>query len=236
MTHGSDRLNLQASGTPLRKVADQPGIIPLFPLPNLVLFPGVAVPLHIFEPRYREMIADVSQSHGIIGMMLLKGEWESDYYAYPDIFSIGCAGKISRLEKLPDERYNLVLTGTSEFRLIREIRERSYRQAQVQWCPIDPVSMDLDAEAMEGLRELLFEYLGDTAAAAWKSLVEQRGLRGADLVNFLCFHLDVPAIEKQTMLEARDGRLDCLFDVLTFKLEERKLGRSGPQGGTGHVQ
>src|ERR1700732_3420710 len=89
------------------KVAELPRIIPLFPLPNLVLFPGVAVPLHIFEPRYREMIADVSASHGIIGMMLLKGDWERDYYAYPDIFEVGCAGRISLLTPLPDGRYNL---------------------------------------------------------------------------------------------------------------------------------
>ena len=215
-------------------MAELPRIIPLFPLPNLVLFPGVAVPLYIFEPRYREMIADVSDSHGIIGMMLLKGEWERDYYANPDTFDIGCAGKISDLVKLPDGRYQIVLEGLSEFRIVRESRDKSYRQAEVEWCPVDP-PMDIDAEATEGLRQLLFEYLGDTASAAWKSL-QERGLSGADLVNFLCFHIDVPAIEKQTLLEARGSRLDCLFDVLTFKLEERKLGGPGPHGGAGGVQ
>jgi hypothetical protein len=190
--------------------------------------------LHIFEPRYREMIAEVASTHGIIGMMLLKGEWERDYYSNPDTFGVGCAGKISELIKLSDGRYNLVLEGLSEFRVVRENRERSYRQAEVEWCPVEP-PMDIDAEAMEGLRQLLFEYLGDTATAAWKSLIE-RGLRGPELVNFLCFHLDVPAIEKQTLLEARGSRLDCLFDVLTFKLEERKLGGPGSHGGSGNVQ
>ncbi len=57
-------------------MAALPTIIPIFPLPNLVLFPGLSVPLHIFEPRYREMIADVADAHGIIGMALLKGDWE----------------------------------------------------------------------------------------------------------------------------------------------------------------
>jgi hypothetical protein len=218
----------------VEKVADLPRIIPLFPLPNLVLFPGVAVPLLIFEPRYREMIADVSASHGIIGMMLLKGDWERDYYANPDTFQIGCAGKISELVKLPDGRYQIVLEGVSEFRVVRESRDKSYRQAEVEWCPVDP-PMDIDDEATEGLRQLLFEYLGDTASAAWKSL-QERGLSGAELVNFLCFHIDVPAIEKQTLLEARGSRLDCLFDVLTFKLEERKLGGPGSHGGAGGVQ
>ncbi len=213
-------------------MAKLPNIIPLFPLPNLVLFPEVAVPLHIFEPRYREMVADVSQAHGIIGMVLLKAEWEREYYAHPDIYQMGCAGQITASAKLADGNYNLVLNGTSEFRVIREIRDRSYRQAEVEWCPVEPGALDLDAEALEGLRELLFSYLGDTAPAAWRSLMEQQGLGGADLVNFLCFHLDLPPIEKQTMLEARDGRVDCLFDILTFKLEERKLG-PGPQGGAG---
>lgn len=216
-------------------MADLPNIIPLFPLPNLVLFPGVSVPLRIFEPRYREMVADVGGADGIIGMMLLKGEWEREYYANPDIYSIGCAGKISRMVKQPDGEYYLILDGVSEFRLTREIREKSYRQGEVQWCPTNPESLDLDAEAMEGLRVLLFEFLGDLAAQVWSTLIEQRRMRGRELINFLCFHLDVPAIEKQTLLEAGKDRVDCLFDVLTFKMEERKLG-SGPRGGSGNVQ
>jgi uncharacterized protein len=218
------------------QVANLPDIIPLFPLPNLILFPGVAVPLHIFEPRYREMVADVAATHRVIGMTLLTGDWEREYAAYPDIFDIGCAGRITELVKLPNGRYNLMLQGTSEFRVLREIRGRSYRQAQVQWCPVEPQALDLDAETFEALRQLLFSYLGDSALKVWRSIVEERGLRGAQLVNFLCFHLDVPAIEKQTMLEAGSGRVDCLFDVLTFKLEERKLGSSGRRGGPGTVQ
>jgi uncharacterized protein len=217
-------------------VADLPDIIPLFPLPNLVLFPGVVVPLHIFEPRYREMVADVAASHRVIGMALLKGEWEREYAAHPDIFDVGCAGRITELIKLPNGRYNLVLQGASEFRVVREIRGRAYRQAQVQWCPVDPRTLELDAETFEALRELLFSYLGDGAAKVWRSLVELHRLRGAQLINFLCFHLDVPAIEKQTMLEAGPGRVDCLFDVLSFKLEEGKLGSSGRRGGPGTVQ
>lgn len=221
--------------TALSKVADLPNIIPLFPLPNLVLFPGVSVPLRIFEPRYREMVAEVSAAHGIIGMMLLKGNWEPEYYSNPDVYPVGCAGRISRMVKQPDGEYYLILDGVSEFRLAREIRDKSYRQGEVQWCPTNPESLNLDAESMEGLRVLLFEYLGDTAAQVWSALIEQRKMRGPDLINFLCFHLDVAAIEKQTLLEAGNDRVDCLFDVLTFKVEERKLG-SGAGGGSGNVQ
>jgi uncharacterized protein len=217
-------------------VTESPSIIPLFALPNLVLFPGIKVPLHIFEPRYREMVADVSASHGIVGMMMLKGGWERDYYVYPDIFEIGCAGRIDELVKLPDGRINLILEGLSEFRVMREIRNRSYREAEVAWCPSERSEMELDLGAMAMLKELLFSFLGEVAGRVWESVVEERGLRDADLINFLCFHLDVTPIEKQTLLEARDTRAGVLLDVLTFKVEEGKLGPRGSGGGPSAVQ
>jgi len=217
-------------------VAELPEIIPLFPLPNFVVFPGVQVPLHIFEPRYREMVADVAVSHGIIGMMMLKCEWERDYHAFPDLYEIGCAGKISNISKLPDGRYNLILNGLAEFRVVREVRDRPYRQAQVEWCATPGDKLALDAHALAALRDLLVAYLGEPAREVWRSLVEQRGLRDAELINFICFHLDVSPIEKQTLLEARGERAECLVDVLTFKLEERKLGPAGSAGSSGPVQ
>lgn len=214
-------------------MADLPEIIPIFPLPNFVLFPGLSVPLHIFEPRYREMVADASQSHGIIGMSMLKGDWERDYYANPDIYEVGCAGKISSLARLPDGRFNLMLDGFSEFRLTREIRERSYRLGRVEWMPSQPERLELDTVGVEMLRNLLVRYLGDVGGEVWRNVVDERGLRGANLINFLCFHLDIPGLEKQTLLEAGEARADTLVDVLTFKLEERKLGPGGASGGGG---
>jgi hypothetical protein len=199
-------------------MADLPEIIPIFPLPNFVLFPGVKVPLHIFEPRYREMVAEVAMDHGIIGMMMLKGNWERDYYDYPDVYEVGCAGKISALVQLPDGKYNLMLDGMSEFRVLRE-------------------KLELDVLEMEHLHERLVSFLGNAAQEVWSSLVEQRGLRGAELINFICFHLDVSPIEKQTLLEAGENRAECLLDVMTFRLEERKLGPGGNEGGdSGPVQ
>jgi Lon protease-like protein len=218
-------------------VADLPDIIPLFPLPNFVLFPGLSVPLHIFEPRYREMVTNVAQSHGIIGMMMLKGDWERDYYAYPDIYTIGCAGKIAALSRLPDGRFNLILQGLSEFRVLREIRQLSYRQAEVEWCTVPSTTLELDEAAMMTLHQLLAGFLGEAADGVWRSLVEERGLRGAALINSICFHLDIPPIEKQTLLEAAESRGSCLLDVLTFKAEERKLGPGGTGGkGSGPTQ
>jgi Lon protease-like protein len=215
-------------------VAELPEIIPIFPLPNFVLFPGIKAPLHIFEPRYREMVAEVADQHGIIGMVMFKGDWEHDYHAYPDIFEIGCAGRIINLARLPDGRFNLMLDGFSEFRVTRELRERAFRQAMVQWQPSPAVA--LDDQAMENLRELMVRFLGPSALDVWRTLVEHRGLRDSELINFICFHLDVPSLEKQTLLEAGQARADCLLDVLTFKLEERKLGPGGPSGGSAPVQ
>ena len=216
-------------------MTEHPNIIPIFPLPNFVLFPGLTAPLHIFEPRYRNMIADASQGNGIIGITMLKGDWERDYYSYPDLYPVGCAGRITTLAKLPDGRYNLMLEGFSEFRLRQEFRDHAYRTAEVEWCAPDPGSLDLGASALEDLRELFQRFLGSTAADLWRSLVEERGLRGGDLINFICFHLDVYPIEKQTLLEAGASRANCLIDVLTFKLEERKLG-PGRSGGSGPLQ
>jgi uncharacterized protein len=212
-------------------VADRPHIIPLFPLPNFVLFPGVRVPLHIFEPRYREMVADVAETHGIIGMMMLKGPWEHDYNGFPDLFKVGCAGHIEELVKLPDGRFNLILSGIGEFEIEHELRERSFRQAQVKWLPPAGVESGLSDTAMATLREVLVGFLGEPANDVWHSLVDQRGLRGMELINFICFHLDVAPIEKQTLLEAHDNRANTLIDVLTFKLEERKLGPNGGSSG-----
>jgi Lon protease-like protein len=166
---------------------------------------------------------------------MLKGEWESDYHAFPDIFEIGCAGKITAIQRLPDGRFNLTLEGLSEFRVIREVRERAYRQARIEWCPAPCGDLRLDDRAMANLRELLVSYLGPPAVEVWRSLVDERGLRDADLINLIAFHLDIPALEKQTLLEARGARVSCLLDVITFKLEERKLG-PGSSGSSGLVQ
>jgi Lon protease-like protein len=198
------------------------------------MFPDVAAPLHIFEPRYREMVADASQADGIIGMTMLKGDWERDYHAFPDLFAIGCAGRIGALTRLADGRYNLMLEGFKTFRIVRELRDRAYRTAEVEWLP-DAIE-GVGAVALDALRELFVSFLGGQSAELWQSLVEQRGLQGAALINFICFHLDVAPIEKQTLLEAGALRANCLADVLTFKLEERKLGPTKPGSGSGPIQ
>src|SRR5919106_4107358 len=106
-----------------------PSSIPIFPLPNVVLFPQVFLPLHIFEPRYREMIADALGGDRIIGMVLLRPGWEGDYDGRPPVYPIGCAGVITHAEPLPDGRYNTVLRGIEKFQIMGEDASKAYRLA-----------------------------------------------------------------------------------------------------------
>src|SRR5262245_19296625 len=108
-----------------------PPTLPLFPLPNVVLFPNVFLPLHIFEPRYREMVADALNGDRIIGMVLLRPGWESDYEGRPQVYPVGCAGVITNHERLSDGRYNIVLKGIEKFRILGEDGSRHYRIAAV---------------------------------------------------------------------------------------------------------
>src|SRR5437660_2837453 len=107
-------------------------LLPLFPLPNVVLFPNVFLPLHIFEPRYREMVADAVASDRMIGVVLLRPGWDRDYEGRPPIYPIGCSGVMTHVERLGDGRYNIVLRGLERFRILEENQERSYRRASVE--------------------------------------------------------------------------------------------------------
>src|SRR5213079_2365796 len=107
-------------------------LLPIFPLPNVVLFPNVFLPLHIFEPRYREMVADAVASDRMIGMVLLRPGWDRDYEGTPPVYPIGCSGVITHVEAQADGRFNIVLRGLERFRILEEDRTRSYRRAIVE--------------------------------------------------------------------------------------------------------
>src|SRR5688500_5868209 len=116
-----------------------PPTIPIFPLPNAVLFPNVFMPLHIFEPRYRVMVADALAGDRIIGMVLLKPGFEPQYEGRPPVYAIGCAGVITHSDSLPDGRFNIVLRGIEKFRITGEDESKAYRLASVEPIP-EPVS------------------------------------------------------------------------------------------------
>ncbi len=107
----------------------------LFPLPNLVMFPHVMQPLHIFEPRYREMLEDSLADDRLIAMTTLKPGWEKDYEGRPPMFSYGCIGRVTTSHQLADGTYNVLLLGLSRIKLLGEVDSgRLFRTAKVQLC------------------------------------------------------------------------------------------------------
>lgn len=95
--------------------------IPIFPLPDVVLFPHTMLPLHIFEPRYRKMVQDCLAGDKRLAMGLLKAGWEKDYYGRPPIHAIAGAGEIVKHEELPDGRFNILVRGTMRIGITAEL-------------------------------------------------------------------------------------------------------------------
>lgn len=118
-----------------------PDTIAIFPLPDVTLLPNTTQPFHIFEPRYRAMVADALASDSIIGMATLRPGFEADYEGRPDVYPVGCAGVIVSSERLPDGRYNIVLRGLAKFTILGEDRSRPYRLAEVEERP-EPEAAD----------------------------------------------------------------------------------------------
>ena len=115
----------KAESSALREQASAlPSEIPLFPLPETSLFPRVSRPFLIYEPRYREMIADALKGDKVIGMVRLRPGFEKDYEGRPPIYGVGCAGTIEKYEQLPDGRYVILLRGLTTFRIVSEEAQR----------------------------------------------------------------------------------------------------------------
>jgi Lon protease-like protein len=189
-----------------------PATIPIFPLQDVMLFPNVARPLHIFEPRYRAMVADALKGNRIIGMVMLRAGHEAEYEGRPPIYSIGCAGRITDVEELPDGRYSIVLRGLVKFRVISEDQSRPYRLARVEALPEVPDSQQ--RAALRRQRPRLTELLAKVAAP--DSEPPPPALPDEDLVNGLAQYLEVDPTERQELLELKDlvSRSQALIDLL----------------------
>lgn len=112
------------------------GRVPLFPLPNLVLFPHVLQPLHIFEPRYRSMVAKALEGEGLIAMALLRPGWEGRYEGRPEVHGVACLGRIAAWHRLDDGRYNLLLGGLGRVEIVGELPpDKPFREARVALLP-----------------------------------------------------------------------------------------------------
>jgi hypothetical protein len=210
-------------------VSDLPTIIPVFPLPNVVLFPEVMLPLHIFEPRYRQMVRDAKEnSPSLIGMALLRGNWQEQYEGRPEIFPICCVGEMVRLEPLSDGRFNILLKGLRECRITKELSGKMYREAVVEWRP--SVKGSLPQDLRQELNQLLSAYLQKNESV--QKFLADPTIEDGFFINFFSFHLDFLPIEKQSLLEAEvlPQRAALLRDILDFKLTEARSAEGGMGG------
>ncbi len=194
-----------------------PPLLPLFPLPNVVLFPRMPLPLHVFEPRYRTMVADALEGHRAIGMVLLKSGWESDYYGRPPVYAVGCAGLIERCQRFEDGRYNLLLKGVARFRVDSERGGLAYRVAEARY------SGDImgDLYALDDLRSRVSVSLEKIGQAEDLREAQSR-LPHEVFVNAACQALDLSPVEKQTLLDCDSIslRYTRLLEILEFHVLE----------------
>ena len=208
-----------------------PPTIPIFPLPNVVLFPNVFLPLHIFEPRYREMVRDALRGDRIIGMALLRPGYEADYEGRPPVYSVGCAGVVTHAEPLADGRYNIVLRGLEKFRVIDEDRTKPYRIASVE--PLPEEVPESDRTPLRQQRHRLEALL---AAALERGGAEPRfppAVADEDLINALAQYMELDPLERQALLE-RDGVLARCRGIIEL-LEMKSLSRGATwKGGSVH--
>ncbi len=141
--------------TPLERVQAAAGRLKVFPLPSLVLFPGTAVPLHIFEPRYRAMVKDALDGDGVFALAQVPQASLHELDGSPPLHPIVSAGVISLNEQLPDGRYNLMLTGVCRARIIAEHpKDKLYREVQAEMLPDDETAA---ADAELSLRRAVLE-------------------------------------------------------------------------------
>lgn len=174
-----------------------PTEIPLFPLPEVSLFPGVSRPFIIFEPRYREMVADALEGDRIIGMVALRPGFEKDYEGRPPIYEIGCAGQIQQYEKLPDGRYLILLRGLTTFRITSEDQRKPYRLAHIE--PVPELLTTEELGQLSALRERLTQLLYVSLPLGVEP--PDPGLDDAEFVNVTALNLRMSEADRQALLE-----------------------------------
>lgn len=186
----------------------------IFPLPGALLFPQLHLPLHVFEPRYRAMVSDAMARDRRIAM--IQPRPDSDDADAPDLFDIGCVGRIAEVEALDDGRYNLILQGLSLFRLRRELVVTTpFRQVEAELLPVAAdETLALGARASLELESRRFAD-AHGYAVDWKSVGR---LDDTSLVNGIAQIAPFDVAAKQALLEAPDlaSRAELLVQLMQF--------------------
>lgn len=190
----------------------------IFPLPGALLFPRMQLPLHIFEPRYRAMMSDALARDRRIGMIQPRPGPDGDIEEPPQLFDIGCVGKIGQFEMLDDGRYNLVLEGLSLFRIVRELDVTTpFRQVEAELLPDladDPEVLPLGTRAALEIESRRFAD-AQGYAVDWNAVSR---LDDEALVNGIAQIAPFDVAAKQALLEAPDldSRAHLTIQLMQF--------------------
>ena len=178
-----------------------------------MLFPHATRQLHIFEQRYRDMVADALAGDRLIGMVLLEPGHETEYEGRPPIYPTGCAGVIADVEELPDGRYNILLRGMTKFRITGEDQSRTYRLAHVEALP-EPLT-DAERVVLADLREELSALL----RSGMPGLDVPAGVPDENLVNGVAQVMQLDPFDRLGLLEQPGplARAQALIDLLYIR-------------------
>ena len=191
-----------------------PNIVPVFPLSNFIIFPNTTVPLNIFEPRYIEMIDNSMKTDRIIGMIQPKKQKDG----IPQLYNVGCAGKITNFNETEDGRYLIVINGISRFKILKEINNnKPYRECEISFDEYIEDTKENYNEIKFTDLELIFKNLKTLFKKKgylinWKEL-EKQNLDQA--INTLAMASPFSREEKQILLET--------IDVANRKTELEKI-------------
>ena len=196
-----------------------PERIPIFPLEDVMLFPEMSVPLHVYEPRYKAMVADALKGDRIIGMVLLRPGYEKDYDRSPSVFAVGCAGVINEVEELPNGEYNIVLGALTKYRITREEASRPYRIAHVTAIADD--TADADKPALHARRQRLEALIRESRGRTGVRVVPQ-GVSDERLVNGIAQLAHIDELDRERLLEQPNAlaRADALIAMLEKAIAE----------------
>jgi uncharacterized protein len=196
-----------------------PDVLPIFPLARTVLLPGEVLPLHIFEPRYRDMVRDAIATHRVIGMVRILSDQELPEEGTPEVEPVGCVGLIAHHQRLDDGRYLIWLVGIERFRIEEELSSPyAYRQVRVAYMPLEETSEDV-AGVQPMRRDLKTTLPGLVEADEATRLEVARQISDVSdtqLLALACHVLDMQSEEKQQVLEASSlmERFLKVYDVL----------------------
>lgn len=205
-----------------------PALLPLFPLPGVVLFPGTFLPLHIFEPRYQRLTLDLLDGHRHLVIALMRETPDpGDLGLAAPVFPVGCVAEVVRAEPLPEGRWNVLLQGKAGVHLLEEVPGRPYRQARTRPLPFEGDRL-WPGPHRRRLQDALDAFADAEGIQAQMKELAALPLEDAARLFTLAMALEFEPTERQFLLESPDlpTLADRLLQLLEFALAGRTLDES----------